>query len=97
MASKSTRIDKWLREADAKHARGDYHGARRALEQAHVLGHDRAFVHLAVHLKWLQLAVSARNPGMAMGQVLPILFAVPVSLVQRYAGLALPGRKRLQS
>ena len=91
--SNPDRIEELFRQAEAKRAGGDHAGAVRALEEAHLLGHDLALVHLRVHLGWMQTALAAWDLRMAAGQVFPILFAVPVSLVQRYLGLALPSRR----
>lgn len=71
-----------------------YEAAHARLEALHLEHHCEPFVHLRIHaLRW-RIAVRQRNAMGMMGQILPILFAVPVSYVQRRWGLALPSRLR---
>lgn len=72
----------------------DYAAANRRLEAIHIEYHDDALVHLAIHVQQLRIARRERKAWRMLGQVLPILFAVPVSYVQRYLGLALPSRRK---
>lgn len=74
----------------------DYTLASQRLEEIHIEYHDDAFVHLRIHVLQLRIARRQRNAWRVLGQVLPIVFAVPVSYVQRYLGLALPSRKKVK-
>jgi hypothetical protein len=75
-------------------ASAQYDAANRQLEEIHIERHDEAFVHLRIHMLQWRIARLQRNRRRQVGQILPILFAVPVSYVQRYLGLALPSRLR---
>lgn len=75
-----------LAEARAALARGDHEACLTSLETAHRKGHDHARIHFAVHTTWLALAWKRGSARMALGQVAPILFAVPVSFVRRLTG-----------
>ncbi|HSB96040.1 MAG TPA: DUF3703 domain-containing protein [Spongiibacteraceae bacterium] len=73
---------------------GQYDSAKQQLEDIHIEFHDDAFVHLQVH-RWLfRIARIQRAAGRMVGQIVPIIFAVPTSWVQRYIGLALPSRMK---
>ena len=78
--------DTALRNARAALGRGDHEACLAALETAHKEGHDHARIHFGVHTTWMTLALRTKNVRMALGQVAPILFAVPVSLVHRLTG-----------
>jgi hypothetical protein len=71
-----------------------YDAANRQLETIHIAQHDEPFVHVRIHLMQWRIARLQRNGLRQVGQILPIVFAVPVSYVQRYLGLALPSRMR---
>jgi hypothetical protein len=73
---------------------GQYEAANEQLEIIHIAQHEEPFVHLRIHVLQWRIARLQRNRMRQVGQVLPILFAVPVSYVQRYLGLALPSRLR---
>lgn len=75
-------------------ASAQYDAANQQLEETHIQQHDEAFVHLRIHVLQWRIARLQRNRMRQLGQVFPILFAVPVSYVQRYLGLALPSRLR---
>lgn len=81
-----TRAEKSLVEARRALSRGDHDACLAALEDAHEAGHDHARVHLGVHTTWMRLAVRTGDARMALGQILPIAFAVPVSFVRRVVG-----------
>lgn len=81
-------------DIDALIAAGRYDAADRQLEEIHIDHHDEPFVHLRVHVLQLRIARRQRNIRRAAGQILPIVFAVPVSYVQRQWGLALPSRMK---
>jgi len=73
---------------------GQFDSAKQQLEDIHIEYHDDAFVHLQVH-RWLfRIARIQRQGGRMLGQIAPIIFAVPTSWVQRYMGLALPSRTK---
>jgi hypothetical protein len=69
-----------------------YDAAWQQLEAIHIEHHDEAFVHLRIHVLQWRIARRQHNRRRQVGQILPIIFAVPVSYVQRYLGLALPSR-----
>jgi hypothetical protein len=71
-----------------------YTAAKQQLEAIHLEYHDDAIVHLQVHLQLFKIARAQRDTRRLIGQIVPIIFAVPTSLVQRYLGLALPSRMR---
>lgn len=75
-----------LDEARRALATGDFDACLTALEAAHQAGHDHGRIHLGVHLTWMQLALRTRDPRMALGQIAPVVFAVPVSVVRRATG-----------
>jgi hypothetical protein len=68
--------------------------AKQRLEEIHIEYHDDAFVHLQVHRSLLRIARIQRDRRRMLGQIVPIIFAVPTSIVQRYLGLALPSRMK---
>lgn len=78
--------DRALIDARAALARGDHGACLAALERAHDAGHDHARIHFGVHTTWMRLAVRTGNLRMALGQVAPILFAVPVSVFHSVSG-----------
>ena len=67
--------------------------AEQQLVSLHIAVHEQAALHQRVHLLWFRLGRAQRSVRMQAGQVFPIVFAVPVSLVHRYLGLAV-GRHR---
>lgn len=71
-----------------------YTTAKEQLEAIHIEYHDDAIVHLQVHVQLFKIARAQRDWRRLIGQIVPIIFAVPTSLVQRYLGLALPSRTR---
>ena len=71
-----------------------YAAAKQQLEAIHIEFHDDAIVHLQVHLQLFKIARVQRDWRRLIGQIVPIIFAMPTSLVQRYLGLALPSRMR---
>lgn len=92
---RSERIEECFRTAESCRTRGAYPAAVEALEQAHVLGHADVLVHLRVHLNWMWIAIEAGWPGAATGQILPVLFAAPVSLVESNLGFTLFNRQSI--
>jgi uncharacterized protein DUF3703 len=71
-----------------------YELAKQRLEEIHIEFHDEAFVHLQVHRWLLRIARIQGDRRRMISEILPIIFAVPVSYVQRYIGLALPSRMK---
>jgi len=71
-----------------------YAAAKQQLEAIHIEFHDDAVVHLQVHVQLFKIARTQRDWRRLIGQIVPIIFAIPTSLVQRYLGLALPSRMR---
>ena len=74
-----------------------YDAAKQQLEEIHIEYHDDAFVHLQVHRWLLRIARIQRDRRRMLGQIVPIIFALPTSIVQRYLGLALPSRMKKNS
>jgi hypothetical protein len=70
-----------------------YAAAKQRLAELHVAYHDAGRVHLRVHLSLMRIARRERDLRRIVGEILPVMFAVPTSLVQRYLGLALPSRR----
>ena len=69
-----------------------YDAAKARLADIHACHHDAARVHLRVHLLLMRIGRRQRDARRVVGEILPVVFAVPTSLVQRHLGLALPGR-----
>ena len=72
---------------------GAFDDAERELVALHVAVHEQAALHQRVHLQWFRLGRARGSVRAQVGQVFPIVFAVPVSLVHRYLGVAV-GRHR---
>lgn len=70
-----------------------YAAAKPRLADLHIAYHDVGSVHLRVHLSLMRIARRERDARRVIAEILPVMFAVPTSLVQRYLGLALPSRK----
>lgn len=70
-----------------------YAAAKQRLADLHIAYHDVGGVHLRVHLSLMRIARRERDVRRMIGEILPVMFAVPTSLVQRYLGLALPSRR----
>lgn len=87
-------FDELFAGIDASIDAKEYDAAREHLEALHIEYHDASFVHLRIHVLQLRIARRQRNVRGVVGQILPILFAVPVSYVQRHWGLALPSRMK---
>jgi hypothetical protein len=81
-------------EAERLIAAEQFDVANRELEAIHIEYHCEPFVHRRIHLLQWRIAREQRNVSRQLGQMLPIIFAVPVSYVQRHLGLALPSRVR---
>lgn len=73
---------------------GQLEAAKQQLEVIHIDFHDDAFVHLYVHVWQFRIARTQRNARRLIGEILPIMFAVPTSYVQKYLGLALASRMK---
>ena len=87
-------FDELFADIEASIDARQYDAARERLEALHIEYHDAPFVHLRIHVLQLRIARRQRSARGVMGQILPILFAVPVSYVQRHWGLALPSRMK---
>lgn len=73
-------------------AAAQYDAVKARLAHLHACYHDVGSVHLRIHLLLMRIARRQRDTRRIVGEILPVVFAVPTSLVQRYLGLALPGR-----
>ena len=82
-----------LQEATEAIKKDDFEAAEVFLEQAHRWGHDMALVHFRVHYLLLRIGWLSKRPVVLVSQILPLIFAIPVSWVQHYLGLALPNRR----
>jgi hypothetical protein len=81
-------------EVEQLMAAEDLAAAVQQLDTLHVEHHDEPFVHLRIHVLQWRIARRQRDLSRQIGQILPVIFAVPVSYVQRYLGLALPSRTK---
>jgi hypothetical protein len=79
-------------EAERLIVEAQYEAANEQLEAIHAEYHCEPFVHLRIHVMQWRIARRQGRVLKQMGQILPIVFSVPVSWVQRHLGLALPGR-----
>jgi hypothetical protein len=62
-------------------------------KQLHREKHDQAMAHFHVHGYWFYLAWKQHNLAMMMGQILPLLFALPVSWLHKGFGIAIRAHK----
>lgn len=60
----------------------------------HITCHDRAGVHQQVHLLWLYIGFKKGDGKIMAGQLLPLIFAIPVSWVHRCFGIAVKAHKQ---
>lgn len=71
-----------------------YDDALTSIKALHIEVHDRPVLHFRVHQHWLLLAIKKQHKGMMLGQILPLIFAIPVSWFHHYAGLAVKSHKK---
>lgn len=55
--------------------------------------HHQALNHEKLHWLWIKLNYRQKNYAGAIWQILPLIFAIPVSWAHRLTGLALPAHK----
>lgn len=63
------------------------------IKQCHRDFHDQAIDHLKVHVLWFTIGYKTANISMMCGQVLPLLFALPVSFFHRSFGIAIKAHR----
>lgn len=59
----------------------DFETAWTALQRAHILGQRDAIAHTVAHWNMLKLAWRQRNFREVMGQLMPVLLAIPLTLL----------------
>ncbi len=70
-----------LGKADAAIAAQDFVTAWIALQRAHILGQRDAIAHTIAHWMMLKLALKQRDFRAGIGQLVPVLLAVPLTLL----------------
>lgn len=63
------------------------------IKKLHIDVHDQAINHLQVHIHWFCIGYQMQNLKIMSGQILPIIFALPVSFFHRSFGLAIKAHK----
>lgn len=88
MTSQTTDAAELLTQAKHALAAKDFALATSKLDQLHKHYHDRPWWHLQVHLQSFLLGLKMQSPKKMLQELLPIVFAVPVSLVQKTTGIS---------
>lgn len=91
----ATAADELSRYRDCR-AAGDFAGAWRALERAHILAQPRLVIHLQVHWAMLGFAIAQRDRTEALGQILRLALA-PVGKVTGRLPKGNTGRARVSA
>ncbi len=63
------------------------------IKQCHIDYHDQAINHLKVHILWFSIGYKMANLKIMAGQILPLIFALPVSFFHRCLGVAIKAHK----
>ncbi len=87
-------FEQQLRALRAQIDAGQFDAAEAAIKALHVSYHRCWREHLRLHLCWLQLEWRRGRPLASAWQLLPVLFAVPVSLAHRYLGWAVVAHRK---
>ncbi len=59
------------------------------LTKLHIQAHVDFLLHFKVHWQWMRLGITTLSAGIIIKQILPLIFAIPVTFCQRYFGLVL--------
>ena len=70
-----------LEKAKTAIAAQDFEAAWSALQRAHILGQRDAIAHTIAHWNMLKLAWKQRDFREVMGQLMPVLLAIPLTLL----------------